>query len=113
MMRRLHAPIYDARITELARLIVPHLKSGDQILDVGCGFGALGHAISKERSRPDGIGVRGLERTRRGEELIPVDGYDGETVPYDDGAFDVVILADVLHHEEKPARLLSEPAFSI
>ena len=33
---------------------------------------------------------------RRGNELIPVEGYDGVVIPYAADSFDVVILADVL-----------------
>ena len=50
----------------------------------------------------------GLEQVVREGSLIPVTGYDGGTLPYEDGSFDVVILADVLHHEENPDRLIAE-----
>jgi SAM-dependent methyltransferase len=59
---------------------------------------------------PKDVRICGLERVRRGGEAIPVDAYNGETVPYADGTFDVVILADVLHHEQDPHRLIEECA---
>lgn len=34
--------------------------------------------------------------------------YDGVRIPYADRTFDVVILAEVLHHEQDPDRLLRE-----
>jgi SAM-dependent methyltransferase len=40
--------------------------------------------------------------------LIPVEEYDGGTIPQPDQSVDVVILADVLHHEADPNRLLAE-----
>ena len=41
--------------------------------------------------------------------MAPCDvGPDGRTIPMEDGAYDVVILADVLHHEDDPDRLLAE-----
>jgi 2-polyprenyl-3-methyl-5-hydroxy-6-metoxy-1,4-benzoquinol methylase len=104
----LHAPIYESRIAELVRQIVPHLEPGDRVLDVGCGGGALGAAILEANGLPPGVSVRGLERFRRGAEAIPVDAYDGGKFPYADGAFEVVILADVLHHEAEPHRLIGE-----
>ncbi len=110
LMRRLHAPIYACRQVELVRQIVPWLEPGDRVLEVGCGFGGLGRAILDDRRCPGGVEIRGLERHRREPQLIPVDEYDGVTIPLADGAVDVAILADVLHHEQNPHRLLDECA---
>jgi SAM-dependent methyltransferase len=109
-MKRLHAPVYASRLAELVRQICPHLKSGDRILDVGCGYGALGRAIMDSPLCPPDVDVRGLERVKRGGEAIPVDAYDGLTIPHPDGSFDAVLLADVLHHEPDPHRLIAECA---
>lgn len=109
-MKRLHAPVYASRLAELVRRITPHLRPGDKVLDVGCGYGALGRAIMDSPQCPKGVDVRGLERVKRGGEAIPVDAYDGVTIPSPDGSFDAVILADVLHHEADPHRLISECA---
>jgi SAM-dependent methyltransferase len=107
-MKRLHAPVYTARLEELVRQITPHLKENDRVLDVGCGFGALGKAILEAPASPPGVKLFGLERVKRGNELIPVEGYDGVIIPYAADSFDVVILADVLHHEHDPHCLLRE-----
>ncbi len=107
VLKRFHGPVYAERIRVLTDLIVPNLEQGDRVLDVGSGSGALGRAVLDAPGRPPGVEVRGLERSRRGDEAIPTDAYDGETPPYPAGAFDVVILADVLHHEADPLRLLS------
>jgi SAM-dependent methyltransferase len=108
LMARLHRPIYASRLRGLLKCIAPVLRSGDRVLDVGCGVGAVGRAIMDASSTPPGVVVTGLERVRRTDELIPVDEYDGHTIPYVDDSFDVVILADVLHHEPDPERLLAE-----
>jgi SAM-dependent methyltransferase len=108
LMAAMHAPIYAARLRELVRLMTPHLKPADRVLDVGCGVGTLGAALMASPQCPAGVNVEGLERFRRGGEPIPVTQYDGRTIPMADRSFDVVILADVLHHEEDPQRLLSE-----
>ncbi len=42
LMRRLHAPIYEARVRELVRQITPHLRAGDRVLDVGWMLGVGG-----------------------------------------------------------------------
>jgi SAM-dependent methyltransferase len=40
--------------------------------------------------------------------LIPVTAFDGIRMPWPDHTFDAVILADVLHHDHDPQRLLGE-----
>jgi len=120
-MAALHGPIYAARLRELVRRITPHLRAGDRVLDVGCGNGTLGAALlrgfASEQAQPRrpeqgsvSVVVEGLERFQRGGEPIPVTPYDGVKIPFPDGTFDVVILADVLHHEEDEDRLIAECA---
>ena len=110
LMRLMHGPIYRARIKELVRQILPHLRPGDQVLDVGCGFGALGRAILDSPHCPSNVTIRGLERVKRGDELITVDEYDGVGMPYPANSFDVVILADVLHHDRDQSRVIEQCA---
>jgi SAM-dependent methyltransferase len=107
LFRSLHKPIYERRLKELVHLIGPHLRSGDKVLDIGCGFGHLGRAIMD--AHPN-VRVEGVESVKRGGELIPVTAYEGTRMPWKDGAFDAVILADVLHHDHDPDRLLKESA---
>lgn len=108
LMRRLHEPIYHARLRELIRQIVPLLQPGDRVLDVGCGGGMLGKAVLDAPDRPANVVVQGLETAPRGDEPIEVLAYDGQRFPLADRSVDVVILADVLHHERDPDHLLRE-----
>lgn len=107
-MAALHGPVYAARLKTLTRLITPHLQAGDKVLDVGCGTGNLAKALSQSPNCPQDATFTGLERVRRGGEPIEVVEYDGTTFPFEDDSFDLVILADVLHHEQDPSRLLAE-----
>jgi SAM-dependent methyltransferase len=108
VMHAMHRPVYESRLRELVRRIVPHLRAGDAVLDVGCGVGTLGKALLDAPDAPEGLGVRGLERIKRGGEPIEVLGYDGGDIPLADGSCDAVILADVLHHEPDFDKLLGE-----
>jgi SAM-dependent methyltransferase len=56
------------------------------------------------------VQVEGVESVKRQGELIKITAYEGTRMPWDDGAFDAVILADVLHHDHDPERLLRELA---
>lgn len=105
LLRTFHKPIYERRQKELVRLISSHLRSGDRVLDIGCGFGQLGRALA---DATPGLQVEGVESVRRGGELIPVTAYEGTRMPWPDKTFDAVILADVLHHDLSQERLLAE-----
>ena len=108
LMRRLHAPIYEKRIAVLSDCIAAQLQENDLVLDVGCGGGMLGKAIMNLPRCPKGARVIGLENHPRGGEAIEVTAYDGRAFPHADKSVDVVILADVLHHEPEPERLIRE-----
>jgi SAM-dependent methyltransferase len=108
LMRTVHEPVYLHRLSVLVGAIVKHLQAQDSVLDVGCGFGKLGQSLLESPQAPKGLCVQGVETVRRPGELIPVDQYDGYTLPYPDGRFAVVILADVLHHDLDPVRLILE-----
>jgi SAM-dependent methyltransferase len=109
LLARLHAPVYRRRLKVLTGLLLPHLRTGDIILDVGCGAGTLGAELMKQAAaRGLNVRVEGLERFPRGNEPIHVARYEGGLFPFANAMFDVVIVADVLHHENHPDALLAE-----
>lgn len=76
-----------------------------KVLDVGCGDGRLARLIAEKR--PD-ISIRGIDVLQRNDAVIPIDTFDGKSIPYGEGSFDVVIFVDVLHHASQPMTLLRE-----
>lgn len=106
LLRRLHEPVYEKRLAVLAELMGPFLSEGESLLDVGCGSGELGALLESRH----GVKAQGLEVRPREGCRIPVVAYDGKAFPFPDDAVDTVMLADVLHHEHDPARILREAA---
>ena len=76
-----------------------------KVLDVGCGDGRLARLIAEKR--PD-ISIRGIDVLQRNDAVIPIDTFDGKSIPYGEGSFDVVMFVDVLHHASQPMMLLRE-----
>jgi SAM-dependent methyltransferase len=83
--------------------IRPHLLGAN--LNVGSGHGFFSRA-----SRQAGIRMTSLEVPVRDAPRDEVDLviYDGERMPFADGAFDASIALYVLHHTVAPARVLGE-----
>lgn len=106
LLERIHSMgVHERRVRVLARELVELLPQGAHVLDVGCGDGSLAALVMK--LRPD-LRVEGIDVLVRPETAIPVTRYDGRTIPFADGAFDAVMIVDVVHHAEDPRALLAE-----
>jgi SAM-dependent methyltransferase len=108
LLRSIHKPIYEHRIHVLSEIIVGECLAGETILDVGCGNGRLANTILQSKQAPEGLRAEGVETSPRGGEPIPVHHYDRGKLPFEDDSYDVVLVADVLHHDKDPVGLLRE-----
>jgi len=97
--------VFGRRVRILADQLASLLPKNATVLDVGCGDGTLDSLIL--RSRPDLV-INGIDVLVRPHTLIPVVPFDGNTIPYPNQAFDVVMFVDVLHHTDDPTVLLRE-----
>lgn len=105
---RLHTRyVHDRRIRVLTERITSLIPPNARVLDVGSGDGLL--AASIYQRRPDTV-IRGIDVLVRRQTHVPVDAFDGSTIPYEDRSFDVVMCVDVLHHTLDPMILLREAA---
>lgn len=91
----------------LAQLLAAQIPPGASVLDIGCGDGTIGSSIAQ--LRPD-ILIQGVEFMIRPECKIVCRSFDGLTLPFPDGSFDLCLFVDVLHHTQDPAILLREAA---
>jgi ubiquinone/menaquinone biosynthesis C-methylase UbiE len=91
--------------------------NGARILDVGCGFGGTVAFLNERLSGVELVGLnideRQLERARRSVDALPgnrvrfVQG-DACELPFDDGAFDVVLAIECIFHFSSRRRFFSE-----
>ena len=97
--------VHPRRARVLRDHLAPLMPSGASVLDVGCGDGLIASLISQQR--PD-VSISGVDVLVRPNTLIPVEAFDGLTLPYPDKSFDAVLFIDVLHHSNEPFTLLRE-----
>ncbi len=83
-------------------------------LEVGCGDGAL---LCELHARGFGGRLAGVEITDAAvaiasarPQIDAVERYDGERLPYANGAFELGVLSHVLEHVREPSALLAEVA---
>lgn len=97
--------VFNRRVSVLSQAIADLLPANARVLDIGCGSGDV--AVAVMRLRPD-VQIEGVDVLVRDAPAIPVQEYDGKTIPFADGAFDVAMMIDVLHHTDDPANVLAE-----
>ena len=91
-------------LAALLKQYLPDTKR-PKVLDVGCGHGDI-HSHLQERA---GIDLTGIDvaasvvaEARQMNPGVSYDDYDGERLPYADGAFDAAFTICVMHHVPPP-----------
>jgi ubiquinone/menaquinone biosynthesis C-methylase UbiE len=107
-------PIRDERALQL---LVTATGAGpeDVVLDVACGPGLVACAFARVAGRVTGIDLTPamLEEARRlaaGQGLVNAEFRQGDVLPlpFDDGAFSIVVSRFAFHHFQDPAAVLAE-----
>lgn len=105
---RLHErAVFNRRVSVLGEALGALIEPGSAMLDVGTGDGQIARLVA---SKAPGTTVRGIDIMARPASHIPVDIFDGRTIPHPDKSFDIVSFVDVLHHTDDPRVLLKEAA---
>ena len=99
--------VHNRRVRVLIRKLSALLPDRGRILDVGCGDGLLASLLQQDKPNTS---ITGIDVMVRPATHIPVELFDGRSIPFADASFDAVILVDVLHHTDAPMSLLREAA---
>lgn len=97
--------VHKRRISILSEVCSRLIPRNVRVLDVGSGDGQLARLIVGKRSD---VSIHGIDVRPRSDSAIPIEAFDGESIPYGEDSFDAVMLIDVLHHTDDPMILLSE-----
>ncbi|MFQ5690355.1 MAG: class I SAM-dependent methyltransferase [Gemmatimonadota bacterium] len=113
------APAYDRRwsfyIDRTVRETLRRLRVGPgaRVLDVGCGTGALLEALAASRPEAQLWGVDASSQmlevaSRKLGPSVRLERGDAESLPFRDGAFDLVVSTNAFHYFHDPVRALAE-----
>lgn len=97
--------VHQSRVKVLVDHIDSIIEGPARVLDLGSGDGRVGALLASKR--PD-LQIEGLDTLPRPSAAIPTTGYDGQSIPFPDRAFDFILLIDVLHHARSIEDVVSE-----
>lgn len=98
------SPLADPQCVDL---LMRYLPVDSSVIDVGCGIGAYGHALTERRIRWKGCEVRPDFVDRARNDGLDVRLADG-ALPFPDDSFDAAIAVEVLEHIDDVHAFLSE-----
>jgi ubiquinone/menaquinone biosynthesis C-methylase UbiE len=94
----------ETRRDDILRRVIPLLKNGKKIVDIGCGFCRVAEGLIQKGFSVTPVDVRDISIV---PEITPV-VYDGKTLPFKDKEFDYALIVTVLHHVKDQEELLLE-----
>src|SRR6266478_3404998 len=88
-------PFYRLKLTGYVSSLLP--EGPCSILDVGAGDGSLGLTFQTFRPRTKVVGIEVAVRAATRPDAVMV-RFDGKSIPFTSGSFDVALVSNVLHH---------------
>ena len=100
-LKQRHRPAHGRRTAAShAAFLLPHLRAGMRILDLGCGPGSITAGL--------GDGAVGIDLDPGPPDTVPVATADAGRLPFADATFDAVFSCAVMQHLPDPLRALTE-----
>jgi SAM-dependent methyltransferase len=93
------------RLQEL-EAVLPHLPRGARVLEIGAGTGAQARELDARGWSAEAVDL--ASSPYAGARVFPVRDYDGRTLPFPDGSFDVVFSSNALEHIRELDAFLAE-----
>ncbi len=101
--------VFPFRRKYLSRKLAPYLENNNHVLDLGSSDGRLASSIKNQLEKEEKkINFTGCDIHVQPKTYIPIVEYDGKRLPFEDNSFDCVLIVDVLHHTDKPSKVLKE-----
>jgi SAM-dependent methyltransferase len=98
-----HRPAHGRRTAERwAAHLLPHLRPGMRLLDLGCGPGSITVGLG------DGVDKIGIDLAPVRIDGVPVASANGAALPFAASSFDAIFANAVLQHVATPLALLRE-----
>jgi SAM-dependent methyltransferase len=88
----------------IAARVLPHIREGESVLDIGAGRALVADAIMNAGHPTSIVDIANLSLVEHLQPKL----YDGNTLPYPDDSFSVALLLTVLHHIPDPDNTLRE-----
>lgn len=108
-------PIHSAEDGMAKTLAAAVIAPDDRVLDVACGPGIVACAVARHAAHVTGIDLTPamIEQARARQAAEGLDNIDwrvgdATALPFEDGAFDIVVTRYSFHHLPVPARALAE-----
>src|SRR5438128_42687 len=86
--------VHIPRVARLSAAIAELVPNAESLLDIGCGDGTMAKGIAERVGAEQDM--HGVDVLVRPNAVIDVRKYDGHTLPFDGGRFDLVTICDVL-----------------
>ena len=117
-LRSIHTPAHARRTAERnATFLLPHLKSGQRLLDVGCGPGSITVGLARAVAPGEVVGIDinadvVAAATALAHQLDVQNARfsveNAHSLSFGAGAFDVAFMHAILQHLEEPAAAITE-----
>jgi SAM-dependent methyltransferase len=107
LVGKLHTKmVFGRRVRVLSGMLAERVPAGARsLVDIGCGDGQIAHLVAEKHPQ---LQITGVDVLVRPKTWIPVQPFDGTTLPLADQSVDAAMFVDVLHHTSDPQVLLRE-----